>query len=158
MSSLGDLPEELQGCCTRALDTSSAGCFGRVNKACQQLVEVRLAAEKAAHEARYDEFYDKFSLRCGEALASVCRIPDGPKLLTFPVGGPKLFTCTCVCTASAFSSSPCRVGLSFRAVARHLASRQHWKHWRLVAFGEAQPTEAAWLAFRATVPAAVAPM
>ena len=39
-------------------------------------------------------------------------------------------------------------------VVRHLASANHWKHWRLVAFGEAQPTEAEWQAFAASMPLA----
>ena len=77
------LPEELQGCCARALDTSSAGSFGQVSKACKTLVEGRLAEEKAVHEAPYVEF----SSRHGEALAAMCRIPDGPKLIKFTDGG-----------------------------------------------------------------------
>jgi hypothetical protein len=146
-----DMPEDLRGCCARALDTSSAGCFGRVNKACQQLVEVRLAAEKAAHEARYEEFYERFSSRCGEALTDMCRVPHGPKLITLPDGGATLFKCVCV-------EKELKVGRNFTNLACHLATRRHWQHRRLVAFGEAQPTEAEWLAFKATLPAAFAPM
>ena len=43
-----DLPEELQGCCTRFLDTPSAGCFGQANRACWRVIERQLAEAKAA--------------------------------------------------------------------------------------------------------------
>ena len=87
-----DMPEELRGCCALALDISSAGCFGQVDKACKELVEGRLASEKAAHEAPYVEF----SSRHGQALAAMCRIPDGPKLIKFSDGGAQVFTCSFV--------------------------------------------------------------
>ena len=44
----------------------------------------------------------------------------------------------------------CPVGTAFLAC--HLSSKKHWKHWRLVAFGEAQPTDAEWQAFAALMP------
>ena len=141
-----DMPEELRGCCALALDISSAGCFGQVDKACKELVEGWLASEKAAHEAPYVEF----SSRHGQALAAMCRIPDGPKLIKFSDGGAKVFT---------FSCRPDKefpVGRGSSNLARHLATRQHWKHWR-EAHG-AQPTEAAWLAFAASLPGGWAPM
>ena len=121
-----------------------------MNKACKQLVEGRLAAEKAAHEARYKEFYENFSSRYGEVLSGMCRIPDGPKLITLPDGGA-LYKCVCV-------EKELKVGRNFTNLARHVATRRHWQHWRFVANGEAQPTEAEWLAFKATLPAAFAPM
>ena len=70
---------------------------------------------------------------------------DGSKLVKFSDGGAnKLYMCSCS------PEKECHIGRSFSSLARHLASRQPWKHWRLVAFGEAQPTEAEWLAFAAT--------
>ena len=50
-----------------------------------------------------------------------------------------------------------QVGRAFTNVARHLASRSPWEHWRL-AFGEAQATKAEWLAFAATLPGSISPM
>ena len=87
MSSLGDLPEELQGCCARALDTSSVGCFGQVNKACKTLVEGRLAREKAARDR---DKLEKVSSRWCEALAATWRVANGPNLVTFSDGGAKV--------------------------------------------------------------------
>ena len=53
------------------------------------------------------------------------------------------------------------VGLGYSNLARHLGSRQHFKHWCLAAFGEADDAEA-WLAFAgtfaATFPGALAPV
>ena len=151
MRHLDDLPEELQGCCARALDTSSAGCFGQVSKACKELVEERLAVEKAVHE----EFHARFSSRCGEALANMCRIPDGPKLITLPDGGATLFKCACM-------EKELKVGRNYTNLARHLAASRHWYYRRLVhvngEWPSAESLKAEWLAFKATLPAAVAPM
>ena len=141
-----DMPEELRGCCALALDISSAGCFGQVDKACKELVEGRLASEKAAHEAPYVEF----SSRHGQALAAMCRIPDGPKLIKFSDGGAQVFTCSCM------PDKECTVGRGSSNLARHLGTRQHWIH-RREAHG-AQPTEAAWLAFAASLPGGWAPL
>ena len=84
------------------------------------------------------------------ALVTYRNPNDNSKLVTFSStdgGAAQLYKCAC---------DPDRcfggVGRNFNNVARHLLSRRHWNHWRLVAFGEAQPTEAAWLAFRATMP------
>ena len=80
---------------------------------------------------------------------------DGSKLITFSdAGANKLYKCSCS------PEKECHIGRSFSGLARHLASRQHWKHWRLVAFGEAQaaqPTEAVWVAFAASLPGEIAP-
>ena len=136
-----DLPEELQGCCARFLDTPSAGSFGQANKACRRLVERQLAAAKAALPAtRFERFA---SSRWSEAFFSMSRIPDGSKLVTFSDGG--LYKCACS------SDEDRRVGQAFSNVKRHFATRRHWAHWRLLAFGDAEPTAAAWLAFKAMV-------
>ena len=73
------------------------------------------------------------------------RVPGGTKLVKFSDGG--LYRCACL-------DQECSVGLAYSNLARHLGSRRHWSHWRLLAFGDAQPTAAAWVAFLATVPRA----
>ena len=143
MSSLGALPEELQGCCALALDTSSAGRFGQVNKACKTLVEGRLAGEKAARDRAVLE---KVTSRWCEALSATWRVADGPSLISFCDGGAKIYKCSCT------PDWELRVGFAYFNLASHCASLKHWKHWRLVAHGEAQPAEAAWQAFAASNP------
>ena len=136
-----DLTEDCQACCASALDTSSAGCFGQVSKACNGLVAGRLVEEKAERDRAVLE---KVSSHWGKTLSAMCCVANGPNLITFSDGGQKLFKCVC---------SPDKelcVGRGFSNVARHLGTRQHWKHWRLVAFGEAQPSDAAWHAFAAS--------
>ena len=145
-----DLPEELKGCCAGALDTSTAGRFGRVNKACKELVAVRLAGDKAARDRAVLE---KVSSRWGEALAATWRVADGPNLVTFCDGGPKLFKCMCMQD----KDKEYDVGRGAANLARHLASRRHFKHWQVMSVGEADD-EAAWLAFAASLPGDVAPM
>ena len=124
MSSFGALPDELQGCCAEFLDIMSAGRFGQASQACRQLVDERLVAEKAA---RQRAMLEKISLRWGEALAATCRVADGPNLITFSDGGAKLFKCTCM------PDKEFGVGRGYSNLARHLGSRQHWKHWRYLA-------------------------
>ena len=145
----GDLPEELQGCCAAWLDPTSAGHFGQASRACWRLVDGQLVAAKAERDRAV---LKKVSSRWCEALAATWRVADGPSLISFSDGGAKIYKCSCT------PDRECRVGPSYLDLARHLASRRHWQHWRLVAFGEAQPTEAAWLAFAGSLPAAVAPM
>ena len=142
MSSFVALPEELQGSCTLKLDTSSAGRFGQVNKACKELVDEQLLAAKAARQRAVVE---KVSSRWCEALATMCRTPDGSNLITFTDGGAQLFNCTCS------PDKQFKVGHGSSNLALHLGTRQHWNQWRLAAHGEAQPTEAAWLAFGRSV-------
>ena len=135
-----DLPEELQGCCAGFLDAPSAGSFGQANKACCRLVERQLAEAKAASPAAH--FEEFASSRWCEALFSMHRVPSGPKLIKISDGGR--YRCACL-------DKECRVGQAFSNVKLHLATRQHWAHWRLRAFGDAEPTAAAWLAFKAMV-------
>ena len=80
------------------------------------------------------------------------RVPGGTKLVKFSDGGANLYICSCS------PEKECHIGRSFSGLARHLGSRKHWTHWRLVALGEAQPTEAAWLAFAASLPGGWAQM
>ena len=138
-----DMPEELQGCCARALDTSSAGCFGQVNNACKELVARRLVEDKAERDRAV---LKKVSSRWCEALAPTWRVADGPSLISFCDGGAKIYKCSCT------PDRELRVGCAYLNLASHCASLKHWRHWRLVAHGEVQPTEAAWLAFAATNP------
>ena len=147
MTTFDDLPGELQGCCARLLDASSAGRFGLASKACSLLVERQLAAAKAAALAAAPFEKSKHG-----AMVTYRNPTDGSKLITFSdAGANKLYKCSCS------PEKECHIGRSFSGLARHLASRQHWKHWRLVAFGEAQPTEAAWVAFAASLPGEIAP-
>ena len=140
-------PGELQGSCARLLDASSAGRFGLASKACSLLVERQLAAAKAAALAAAPFEKSKHG-----AMVTYRNPTDGSKLITFSdAGSNKLYKCSCS------PEKECHIGRSFSGLARHLASRQHWKHWRLVAFGEAQPTEAAWVAFAASLPGEIAP-
>ena len=148
MSSFGALPDELQGCCAEFLDIKSAGRFGQASQACRELVDGQIAEEKAA---RRRAVLEKVSSRWSEALAATCRTADESNLITVFDGGAKLFMCSC------WPDKECRVGRDASNLARHLATRRHWKHWRFAAFGEAQPTEAAWLAWAASLPGAVAP-
>ena len=149
MSSFGALPEDLQGCCADFLDIKSAGRFGQASLACQALADERLVKLKAARERAVLE---TVSSRWCEALAATCRVADGHNLVTFTDGWAKMYACTCM------QNKQCRVGPGASNLARHLGSRQHWKHWRLAAFGEAQPTMAAWLAFVASLPGGVVPL
>ena len=144
-SSFVTLPEELQGCCVHFLDTTSAGRFGQTSRACWRLVDVQLAKEKAARSRR--AAYDKVSSHWCEELAAVGRLSDGSVLVDICGGGAGrgLFKWKCAC----MPDKECRSGTVF--LTRHIASRVHWKHWRLVAFGEEQPTEAEWLAFQAAL-------
>ena len=82
-----DMPEELRGCCALALDISSAGCFGQVNKACRELVAARLVKDKAERDRAVLE---KVSSRWCEALAATWRVANGPNLVTFSDGGAKV--------------------------------------------------------------------
>ena len=128
MQGLFDLPEELLGCCSIYLDITSAGRFGQASKPCSRLVEGRLVEAKAARDrARRAAPFERS--RYG-AIVTYCNPVDDSKLVTFSDGG--LFRCAC--------STPeeYRVGMGFQNIARHLVSRNHWKHWRLVAFGEAR--------------------
>ena len=130
MSSFVALPEELQVGCTLYLDMVSAGRFCQVNKACKELVDEKMPGILAARDRAVLE---KVSSRWCEALAATWRSADGSNLIKFSDVGAKIFKCSC---------SPDKeyaVGHSFSHVARHLASRKHWKHWRL-AFGEVQVT------------------
>ena len=126
-----------------APSTRRHSSFGQVNKACKELVEGRLAEDKAARDRAVLE---KFSLRWCEVLAATWRVADGPNVISFSDGGAKIFKCPCT------PERELRVGTAFLNLAHHLASPKHWKHWRLVAHGEAQPTEAAWQAFAASNP------
>ena len=145
MATFHGLPVELQGCCAGYLDTTSAGRFGLASKACCGLVEGRLAAAKAAALAAV-----LFEKSKHGAHTTYRNHKDGTKLLTFSStdGGAKLYKCSCS------PDKECPVGFAFINAAQHLSSRKHWKHWRLVAFGEAQPTEAEWQAFAASMPLA----
>ena len=144
-SSFATLPEELQGCCAHFLDTTSAGRFGQTSRACWRLVDGQLRAEKAA---RARAAYDKVSSRWCEELAAMGRLSDGSVLVDISDGGAGLGLFKCAC----MPDKACRSGTAFSNLARHLASHAHWKHWRLVAFGEEQPMEAEWVAFQATMP------
>ena len=138
------LPEELQGGCARFLDTTSAGRFSRTSKACWRLVDAQLVAAKAARAAK------PFEKSAHGGIIAYRNPNDGSKLLTFSGtdgGHGGHFVCSCA------PDKERGVGRAFIHVACHLTSRNHWKHWRLVAFGEAQPTEAAWRAFAATIAA-----
>ena len=138
MSSFVELPEELQGCCANFFDLSSAVRVGQASKACQRLVGERLVMEKAARAARAAPFENS---RHGTIVTY--RNPNNDyKLITFFDGG--LFKCCCM------PDKEFLVRRGFWHVACHLASRKHWQHWRLVAFGEAQPAESEWVAFAAT--------
>ena len=145
MTTFDDLPVELQGCCARLLDASSAGRFGLASKACSLLVERQLAAAKAAALAAMPFEKSKHG-----AHLTYCNPKDGTKLLTFFNDDVGLKRYRCACSPD----NECRVGMDFFNAACHLASRKHWKHWRLVAFGEAQPSEAEWQAFAASMPLA----
>ena len=149
MAAFDHVPVELQGCCAAYLDTTSAGRFGQASKACCGLVDKQLDDEKAAR-ARAAPFE-----KSKHGTMVTYRNPtDGSKLVDFSAHRAftnKLYMCSCS------PEKECHIGRSFSGLARHLASRQHWKHWRLVAFGEAQPTEAAWLAFAASLPRELAP-
>ena len=147
MTTFDDVPVELQRCCAAVLDTSSAGRFGQASKACSLLVEAQLAAAKAAALAAAPFEKSKHG-----TLVTYRNPTDGSKLVTFIDGGAKPSTKLYKCACSPDKER--RVGHCFSNVACHLSSRQHWKHWRLVAFGEAQPTEAEWLAFAASAPLA----
>ena len=146
---LDALPEELQAECTIYLGVTSAGRFGQVNKACKELSSTR-RCRAFFLAARDRAVLEKVSSRWCEALAATWRSADGSNLIKFSDGGAKIFKCSCS------PDKECRIGMGATNLARHLGSRQHWKHWRLVAFGEAQPTEADWLAFAASAP--LAPM
>ena len=135
-----DLPEELQGCCAFFLDITSAGRFGQASQASRQLLDKRLVDEKAARQRAVIE---KISSRSA-ALAATCRAADESNLITFSDGGAKFFKCTCT------PDKEFAVGRGYSNMTRHLASRTHFKHWRLAAFGEADDAEA-WLVFAAKV-------
>ena len=137
---LDALPEELQAECTIYLGVTSAGRFGQVNKACKELVDEKMPGILAARDRAVLE---KVSSRWCEALAATWRSADGSNLIKFSDGGAKIFKCSCS------PDKECRIGMGATNLARHLGSRQHWKHCRLVAFGEAQPTMEAWRAFAA---------
>ena len=147
MSSFVALPMELQSSCVASLDLTSAGRFGQASQASWQLVNERLVEEKAACARAV---YEKISSRWGETLAATWRVADGPDLTTICDGGAKFYKCTCK------PDKEFAVGRGSSNLARHLGSRQHWKHWR-EAHG-AQPTEAAWLAFAASVTGGWAPL
>ena len=137
---LAGLDEDLQRCCASFLDTTSAGRFGQASWACKALVDGQLVAAKAARAAAALAAPFENSLH-GNMVAY--RNPtDDSKLITFLVG--LQFTCACDAHARVFKS-----GRSSCNVVRHLASKRHWSYWRLVAYGETQPTQAAWLAFTA---------
>ena len=144
MATFDDVPAELQGCCAAYLDTISAGRFGLASKACSLLVEQQLAAAKAAR-ARAAPFEKS---KHG-AMVTYRNPTDGSKLVDFSAHRAftnKLYMCSCS------PEKECHIGRSFSGLARHLGSRKHWTHWRLLALGEAQPTEAPWLAFAASLP------
>ena len=143
MTTFDGLPVELQGCCAGYLATSSAGRFGLASKACSQRVEGQLAAAKAAALAAAPFEKSKHG-----AMVTYRNPTDGSKLLTFSGadGGAKIYKCSC----SPDKEYP--IGFAFSNAACHLSSKKHWKHWRLVAFGESQPTEAEWQAFAALMP------
>ena len=147
MSSFVALPMELQSCCVASLDLTSAGRFGQASQASRQLVNERLVEEKAACARAV---YEKISSRWCETLAATWRVADGPDLIALSDGGAKFYKCTCK------PDKEFAVGRSYINLARHLGSRQHWIHWR-EAHG-AQPTEAAWLAFGASLPGRWAPL
>ena len=137
MQGLFDLPEELLGCCSAYLDITSAGRFGQASRPCSRLVEGRLVEAKAARDrARLAAPFEKS--RQG-TIVTYCNPVDGSKLVTFSDGG--LYRCSCR------PDEEYRAGASFSNVANHLVSRHHWMHWRLIAFGEEQPTKDAYLAF-----------
>ena len=147
----GDLPKELQDNCVLFLDPTSVGRVAQVSKACWAIADAHLDAAKAAFAAAPFEKSQHGSIR-------TYRNPsDGSKLITFSLidGGQartQRFVCSCTPNTERV------VGQAFSAVVRHMASRDHWNHWRLVAFGEAQPTEAAWVAYQATLPGWATPM
>ena len=114
-----------------------------MNKACKELVARRLVEDKAERDRAG---LKKVSSRWCEALAATYRVADGPNLVSFSDGGAKIYKCSCT------PDRELHVGASYLNLARHLGSRRHWQHWRLVAHGEAQPTEAAWQAFAASTP------
>ena len=143
MTTFHDLPVKLRGCCVACLDSMSVGRFGQASKACYALVEGRFDKEKAAHARAAPFEKSKYG-----AFVTYRNPIDGCKLVTFSDGGAKLYRCECS------PGKECSVGTAFSSVACHLFSRKHWKHWRLVAFGEAQPTEDVWLAFVASSPLA----
>ena len=136
------LPEELQGGCARFLDTTSAGRFSQASRACWRLVDEQLVAAKAARAAKL--FESKYG-----GIVTYRNSNDDSKLFTFSGTGGGHFMCSCA-LGNDGSPKEYDVGRTFSNVARHLASRKHWRHWRLVAFGEAHPTEAAWQAFAAS--------
>ena len=106
--------------------------------------ERQLVAAKAARAAK------PFEKSAHGGIIAYRNPNDGSKLLTFSGtdgGHGGHFVCSCA------PDKERGVGRAFIHVACHLTSRNHWKHWRLVAFGEAQPTEAAWRAFAATIAA-----
>ena len=141
------LPEELQGGCARFLDTTSAGRFSRTSKACWRLVDAQLVAAKAARAAK------PFEKSAHGGIITYRNPNEGSKLLTFSgTDGGHGGHFVCWCARAPRTRSAASAELSSTS-ACHLTSRNHWKHWRLVAFGEAQPTEAAWRAFAATIAA-----
>ena len=99
---------------------------------------------QAAHAA------ESFEKTVHGAMVTYCNPVDGSKLVTFapPFGCARAHWYTCSCSPHEEGR---RTGLGYRNVAMHLASRSHWQHWRLVAFGETHPTEAAWQAFAFSV-------
>ena len=90
-----------------------------------------------------------FELRHG-TIPTYTNPTDNSKLITFrrTDGGQTRYVCSCA------PLNECKVGNACSNAVLHPASRAStdWKHWRLVAYSEAQPTEAAWAAFQATVP------
>ena len=141
------LPEELQGYCARFLEPRSAGCLGQASRAAALLVREQLVAAKAAHEAALAAAPFEKSAHGG--IVTYRNANDGSKLITFSGTDGGRFMCSCTPDKNG-DPKECDVGRKFINVACHLASRKHWRHWRLVAFGEAQPTEAAWQAFAAS--------
>ena len=139
---LDALPEELQAECTIYLGVTSA--HGGALRPGQQGVQGARRREDAGHSrcAR--------PRRAREGLFSLVRGTGGDVAQRRRVqpnqvfrGGAKIFKCSCS------PDKECRIGMGATNLARHLGSRQHWEHWRLVAFGEAQPTMEAWRAFAA---------
>ena len=145
------LPEELQGCCARFLDPTSAGRFGQASRAASLLVGEQLVAAKAAHEAALAAAAAPFEESAHGAIETYRNPNDGSKLVKFSRtdGGAVHFVCSCT------PDKEFVVGRGYMNIAHHLTSTKHWKHWRHVAFGEAQPTVAAWHAFAASLPGGI---
>ena len=89
-----------------------------------------------------------FELRHG-TIPTYTNATDNSKLITFrrTDGGQTRYVCSCAPLATS-----ARLATRVPTPCSTLRHAQAWKHWRLVAYGEAQPTEAAWAAFQATVP------